>query len=860
MGGAVTATSPVSGFELLERADELEALRGALGGVDESGHGKLAFVRGEAGVGKTALVDSFTASLRSWRVLRAACEPLHTPSPLGPFLEIADAVGGELARIAAGSPQPYALTAGLLRQLTARPAVLVIEDIHWADEATLDVLRLVARRLELVPALVVATFRDEELTRSHPLRGVLGEFGARAARVRVGALSPAAVVRLSAESGVDPDTLYRRTNGNSFFVTEALAAGGDGVPETVRDAVLARAARLGANARRLLDAVAVVPPHIDRLLLDRLVANADSALDECATAGMLRVARGRVAFRHELARLAIEDTLPPGTRRTLHRAVLAALLDSPGAIDPARLAHHAEEAEDVEAILRFAPEAAERAAAVGAHREAAEQYARALRNGVDVDPATCADWLVCRAISCYLTDQNDEAIDALQLAAPMLAELGDAQGEGAAFRLLGEYLWCPGRVEESFAATRRSIAILERLEPSRELGLAYAHMSYLCDQHSQHEEAAHWHERFLATAEASGDEELQIIALGSTDSLEAAYAAALERGLVTRAGALHIGLASNPLWARDYATADRTGATALAFCSDHGLELYRQYILNFLATGALEQGRWDEAVDWADEILRTPRVSTSPRILALTTIGLVRARRGDPDPWSPIEEAYELGMFSGELPRIVRPTAARAEAAWLEGRDADVASLTDDAFAIAAERRAGWALGMLGMWRRRAGLHVELAEGMDDWHALEIAGDAAAAAARWTELGCPYEAALALADTGGEAARREAFDELQRLGATAAAARLRRTGVRGLPRGPRRTTRDNPSNLTTREVEVLRLLTEGLRNAEIADRLVLSERTVHHHVSAILRKLQASSRTEAVARAATLGIFLWPPG
>ena len=846
----MASTAPASGFELLERNNELEALQAALEAVGETGRGRLALVRGEAGGGKTALVETFAASVRSWPMLRAACQPLHTPSPLGPFIELADAVGGELARIASGGPQPYALTGELLRELSAHPAVLVIEDIHWADEATLDVLRLLARRLETVPALVVVTYRDDELTRDHPLRAVLGEFGARAVRITVSSLSPEAVAVLADDTGIDPEALYRRTNGNPFFVTEALAAGGGGVPETVRDAVLARATRLGEDARRLLDAVAVVPPQIERTLLDELVPNGDAALDECTTTGMLRAGDGRVGFRHELARLAIEGALPPGARRALHRAVLAALTD----VDPARIAHHAEEAEDVDAILRFAPEAGARAAAVGAHREAAEQYARALRHADGVDAAVRAEWLVRRAISCYVTDQNDESIEALRLAIQLYRSLGDDEGEGRSFRLLGEYLWCPGRVEEGFEATGEAIRLLEPLGPSRELGLAYSEMSYLCDQHSQHDEAIRWWERMVATASASGDPELQVLALSST-SLEGAVATALEHGFVTRAGAIQLGLSGQPLWARDYRTADRNGAAALAFCSDHGFELYRHYVLSHLTAGALEQGRWDEAVDWADEILRAPRVSITPRIFALVTVGLVRARRGDPDPWSPLDEAYEMGFPTGELPRMVRPAAARAEAAWLQGRDGEIGDLTDDVYALALERQAGWAVGALGVWRRRAGLPVELIDGIEDWYVLELSGDAAAAAARWSELGCPYEAALALADTAEEGAQREAFDALQGLGAAAAAARLRRTGVRGLPRGPRRATRANPSNLTTREIEVLQLLTEGMRNSEIADRLVLSERTVHHHVSAILRKLEAGSRTEAVARASALGIF-----
>jgi len=849
----MTSTVPASGFELLERTAELDAFAAALAAVDETGRGKLALVRGEAGIGKTALVDSFTGSVHSARVLRAACEPLHTPSPLGPFLEIADAIGGELARVAAAGPQPYALTAALVRELASRPAVVLIEDIHWADEATLDVLRLLSRRLESVPALVVATYRDDELTRSHPLRALLGEFGPRALRVPVAALSPEAVAQLATESGVDPHVLYQRTNGNPFYVTEALAAGGDGVPETVRDAVLARATRLSEDARRLLDAVAVVPPHVERALLDGLVPNADAALDECTAVGMLRADAGRVGFRHELARIALEDALPPGARRTLHRAVLALLLDMPGDVDPARLAHHAEEAEDTESILRFAPEAAARAAAVGSHREAADQYALALRNGADVEPARRAGWLVLRALSCYVTDQSEETLESLRLAASIYHELGDEISEGETRERLCAYLWCPGYVEESRAAGLHAVALLEPHGPSRQLGAAYDQMAFLADQGSRPDEARLWRERLLETAIATEDLELEI--LSRAEGSEVAFAVALENGLIGLAGSIQQEVAGTPLWQRRYQAADASLRAGLAFHSIHGLELYRHYVLSWLALCALEQGRWDEAVDWADEVIRTPRASISPRITALTVVGVVRARRGDPDPWSPLDEAYDLAIPSGEARRIAPPSAARAEVAWLEGRDSEIAELTEAAWELAQARRDGGIMGALGVWRRRAGLPVEVVDGIDPHHALEIRGEYAAAAVRWAETGCPYEAALALVGTGEEEAQREAFDAFQRLGAAAAAERLRRSGVRGLPRGPRRTTRANPSNLTTREIEVLALLKEGLRNSEIAGRLVLSERTVHHHVSAILRKLDSGSRTEAVTRASALGIF-----
>jgi DNA-binding NarL/FixJ family response regulator len=167
-------------------------------------------------------------------------------------------------------------------------------------------------------------------------------------------------------------------------------------------------------------------------------------------------------------------------------------------------------------------------------------------------------------------------------------------------------------------------------------------------------------------------------------------------------------------------------------------------------------------------------------------------------------------------------------------------------------------VGELGLWRRRAGSDDVIPADAAEPYASQLAGDWASAAAFWDEAGCPYEAALARADSGDETALRRALDELQRLGArpaaTIVAGRLRERGVRGLPRGPRPATRENPAGLTPRQLEVLELLAEGMRDSEIAARLVLSERTVGHHVGAILRKLDARNRGQATVEAVRLGL------
>jgi hypothetical protein len=314
---------PVAAFgvgAILERELELEALSEAFAEAG-AGEGRLLLVSGEAGIGKTALVNRFCADVgAAARLLRGVCDALFTPRPLGPLLEVAEAVGGSLEAAVRGGTSSYDVTSALIEELrTSAPSVLVLEDVHWADEATLDVLKLLARRIESVPALVLVSYRDDELDATHPLRHLLGQLVTRRAvrRVPVERLSPEAVATLAGSHGVDPVQLYRRTSGNPFFVTEVLAAPGAQIPATVRDAVLTRCARLGADARSLLEAVAVARPDAELWLLEVLTGRALQSLEECLASGMLEQRPGAVGFRHELARLTVEDSTSPERRIAL---------------------------------------------------------------------------------------------------------------------------------------------------------------------------------------------------------------------------------------------------------------------------------------------------------------------------------------------------------------------------------------------------------------------------------------------------------------------------------------------------------------------------------------------------------------
>jgi DNA-binding CsgD family transcriptional regulator len=747
--------------------------------------------------------------------------------------------------------------------------------MHWGDEATLDVLRLLLRRIESVPVLVFVTYRDDELDRAHPLRLVLGELPWGAAeRLAITPLSAASVTELARPLGIDPAELYRKTAGNPFFVTEALAAGTDGVPDTVRDAVLARAARLPARARRLLDAVAVLQPQAELWVLGAVAPHGPDDLERCVGSGML-VARGpTVGFRHELAREALEQTLNPTQALRLHRAALQALSNPPdGVLDLARLAHHAEAASDREAVLRFAPAAGEKAAAVGSHREAAAQFSRALRFADEAGLDTRAALLDRHAYECYVTGDFDAALASGELALECHRKLGQRPEEGDALRSLSRLLRYVGRLDKAAEAGRRAVEVLESIGPGHELAMAYCNLSHLYMSVEEVEGTLLWGSRALELARTIGDLEAELYALinigviellsGSpqaVEKLEHCLQRASEAGLEEHAGRAYVSLTWWGARSRSYAAAHRYVEPGLDYCAEHGLDLWRPYLLAYRARSQMAAGAWDEAVESAGLVLRDPHTSPVARVTALAVTGLIRARRGDPDARPPLEEAWAMAEATGELQRIEPAAVARAEAAWLEDRPEAIVAATDSALKLALKRNSPWVVGELTCWRRRAGLDEEVPAIAPEPFAAQLAGDWSRAADLWSALGCDYEAALALADSGDHEAMRQALAEFQRLGAKPAAALtarwLRERGARGLPRGPRPSTRRNPARLTAREFEVLALVARGQRNAEIAQRLFLTEKTIDHHVSAILGKLGIRSRADAAAAARRLGIEL----
>ena len=852
-------------MELLERGDLLLELSRLLGEAD-AGAGRLAFVAGEAGIGKTSLVRRFGELVRDRAtVLTGGCDPLSTPRPLGPLLDVAPRLPGATVRISEGKDTLFRDVLDALGAAGARPLVLVFEDLHWADEATLDLVRFLARRVEDRRALLIGTYRDDEVGDRHPLRLVLGDVATAPAvrRLVLPPLSPRAVGELAAGSGMDADALAERTGGNPFFVTEILAAAGERIPGTVRDAVLARAARLPEPARAVLDAAAVIGFRSEPWLLLEVTGAAPADVDACVSAGVLSREDDVLVFRHELAREAVLDAIFPARGLTLHRAVLDALRASPGPADLTRLAHHAEAAGDRAAVLEFAPEAARRAARLHAHREAAAQYARALRCADGLPPAERAGLLEALAYEHYLTDGIAESLAARREALELWRSAGDRLREGDTLRWLSRLQWFLGRNAEADQAGRAALDVLEGLPPGGELAMAYSNWAQLRMLRHDLAGAVAWGERAIALAEELGDTATLAHALNNvgtatcysdlprgTALLERSLALALEHGLEEHVARAYTNLGSAHVALHRFTSGDRYLAEGIAYSVAHDLDSWRLYMLGWVAVSDLHQARWDAADQAARTVLGHPRVSSVSRVQALVVRGRIAARRGDRGDTGLLDEALRIAAQMGELQRLAPACAALAELAWLCGEPLRGESEARAVLEVAMSHRDPWRAGELLFWTGRAGVPVPAAP---EWiarpYALQFAGAWAEAAAEWRTLGCPYEAAAALAETGQPDDLRAALAEFERLGAVPAAQRtlrrLRAAGVRGIPRGPRPSTRTHPAGLTRREAQVAGLVAQGLRDAEIARRLFLSPRTVGHHVSQVLAKLGVRTRGEA---------------
>ena len=851
-------------MDLLERSEFFDRLNDTLAEV-KCGQGRVALVSGEAGIGKTSLVEQFAEKHKNeCRVLWGGCDALFTPRPLGPLYDIAQQLRGNLITLLDDEAPRAAIFSALFDELQNHTTtILVIEDVHWADEATLDLLKVLSRRINKLNSLLLITYRDDEVSPEHPLRLVLGDLPRSSLRrLRLPALSESAVNELASRAGKQMDDLYAVTGGNPFFVTEALASDEQGVPANVSDAVLSRLAHLSAEARAVVELVSVVPSKAELWLVTKSIGPTTAVLEECVEAGILVVDNSSIGFRHELARRAVEDSLPAPRAQSMHGKVLNALLSRHSDTQLARIVHHATKSNDAVAVLEYAPLAARQASALNAHRESASYYKAALQYGGMLSSEERADLLERSSYECYVTGQISDAWTAREQALELWEQLGNKIRQGDNLRWMSRFAWYLGDKEKADACGSKAIEVLEALPVSPELAWAYSNRAQLLMLAGESSDAILWGSRAIALAQEFAATETLVHALNNVGfaqllandeqgraKLEESLRLSLTHNLEEHASRAFTNLSAIALASRDYSLAMRYVEQGITYATEHDLESCKRYMTTARARVHFETGHWTLATDDAAYVLGHSGGYNVSRIPALTILGHVRVRRGDPDASRALKEAHALALQTEEIQRHGPIAAARAEMAWFAGDRAQVIAIARS-FLQMKGHSDPWLQGELAFWLYRAGVTQPVEQQIAEPYALQIAGNWHAAAECWRKIGCPYEEALALSD-GDEAARLKALTIYEKLGAEPAAEQLRNslraTGVRGIPRGPRPSTIENRAGLTTRQMEVLSLLSEGFANAEIAERLYISSKTVDHHVSAILAKLDARTRAEAVS-------------
>lgn len=772
--------------DLLEREPELQELVATVGSVVAGGHGVVVLISGEAGAGKSVFIRAFLDRLGiDVTSMIGGCDDLLAPRSLGPFRDMADddpALASALSteRLDAALP-------AVLQVFAAHPSVVVVEDIHWADDATLDAIRYLARRVPNVPVALVLTFRETGVSAGHPLRQVLGGVvGPSVRRVILPPLSVDAVRQLGAVSDEEAAHIHRVTEGNPFFVTEVLAAGGSGVPPTVRDAVLARLGRLSVSVRTLLERLSVIPARAERWLAETLTDGDPAVLLEAERSGMIIGDDASVSFRHELARQAIQSSLTSGEQLRANQLVVDALLEHPGA-DPSRLVHHAERSGNIDVILEQGPTAALEAARLGAHRQAAEVLRVVLEHRARLGRDQVADLFTRRAYSLYLVNQFEGALGCGESGVIAAEQADDPILLADALLVLARVAMFARGPLRARQAAERAVQILEpigddpRLASAlTELARAHSNLAAVGIVAEPSERAEAYAERAVTIARRLGRDDIEAQAScylgdarlargdsrGEEDLRRAISLAGSDSRLETRVRS-YVNAAHGAYRSGRLDEAERYVAAGLRIAAD-GEFVAGEHRLRLTAAAVhASQGDWDRAVAELRGLLNRPGEPSVMQALARGMLARLLARRGDSEAGDVLAIALADRHVADDS-FVAGPLAiAQIELGWLDGSLGDLTVEAQRALDMAEAAQAGCVHAELCAYLRRAGIDVAGPDNPPGPWAPTLAGRWDEAAAAWATLGERYEQAVVLATAPDAEASSRGVRMLRELGAVA---------------------------------------------------------------------------------------------
>lgn len=874
---------------LLERETAINKIADSISMISQSG--KILLLSGEAGMGKTTLLEHVRMHAdTSIDILWSGCDPLFTPRPYAPIYDFAQVISLDLLSHLENGATPSIIFGSFFQAISKRlkPTILIIEDVHWADHASLDLLKYVARRISFVPCLLCLSYRDDEVAHDHPLNSVLSLMpSAHTVRVHLEQLSQGAVTKLSKKSTYDPEILYKITGGNPFFIAELLANNDYNhhvIPASIRDAVSSRVQHLTHSESELMQVLSLIPYSIPVVLITALFGeNGESFAMACVARKLLQCDQYRVfRFRHELVRRAILENQPAHHQKNAHKRILECLDQISITPNLAWLVHHAEGALDSESVLKYAPCAAANAAALGAHKEAASFYAKALNFVEYADTQLAASLHENWAYEVGLTTHMKQSvIDARRHAISLWRALGRQDKVGENLRSLSRLYWYQGHAEKAEQYANQAINTFESIPASSELAMAYSMRSQLDMLNDRTDEAVKWGNKALELAEQFSSPIVKAHALnnigtalviqGNEDGeamLNQSLVIAEQHGLHEDVARVYTNFSDYCIRFKKLEMAEELTTKGIQYDIAHDLDSWTYYLVGLQAQLRQEQGRLIDAQTIAAGVQGIDNQTLLMKLPALIVLARVSSRLAVEDSYSLLCQALKDAQSTNECQYMIPARLGLIEHCWLfalnDAQQNDAKRHINWLDGLAEGVLNQWQLGELIIWKKRFG--IEISESHSNLIAqpyqLELNGDIEAAYSAWRTLGMPFNAGMSLLHNqlGPKQVRQfyvlKAWQIFENIEAKSALQWIRNIAlIEGftdiLPkarRGPYAKTRQHPIGLTNKEQQVLKLLVTGASNQQIAESLSRSNRTVENHVSSILSKLNVDNRVEAMLR------------